>query len=321
MVKRPYYVVGLGGTFDHFHAGHAHFLKFASQLGAELRIGVTAPHLISQKNYPQTLEDWWTRATAVKHFCGQHHYEYKVMRLDDPFGPTLEKSPIQALVVTEETADGGEKINELRVKLGMRPLPIHICPMLADESGQILHADRIRAGQVNRRGQVYATIFDQDLVLDDTQRAFVSKPQGEIIAIDQLDEVPGKNGLPVCVVGDSSLETFIERKWKYTLGVFDHKKQRQVVQSYIIDALKPNATVTNEAGMISKELVNRLQQMLTTRQKHLLVEGEEDLATVALFLLLPLGAHIFYGQPKKGIVCVEVTEKLKNAIYSLLCNP
>ncbi|MFH1584576.1 MAG: DUF359 domain-containing protein, partial [Patescibacteria group bacterium] len=85
-----------------------------------------------------------------------------------------------------------------------------------------------------------------------------------------------------------------------------------------IDALKPDITAVNEAGTLSLSLASALKQALKTGAKHVFVEGEEDLAAVALMLLLPLGANIYYGQPGKGIVELLVTEIAKESFSRAL---
>ena len=74
----------------------------------------------------------------------------------------------------------------------------------------------------------------------------------------------------------------------------------------------------NPAGVITTQLVEALQQATSKNLKILAVDGEEDLAAVALVLLLPLESHIYYGQPDIGIVEVVITEQLKQDFYKAL---
>jgi uncharacterized protein (UPF0218 family) len=41
------------------------------------------------------------------------------------------------------------------------------------------------------------------------------------------------------------------------------------------------------------------------------IDGEEDLAALAVLYHSPLGAYVYYGQPDVGMVRVVVTEKEK----------
>jgi uncharacterized protein (UPF0218 family) len=59
---------------------------------------------------------------------------------------------------------------------------------------------------------------------------------------------------------------------------------------------------------MSRTLTGALKRDL----EHLKVEGEEDLATVAIVLLTPLGTCIYYGQRDLGMIELRVTEKIKD---------
>ncbi len=317
MFRKRHQNIGLGGTFDHFHAGHQHFIEFAAALGEHLFIGITNEKLNLHKPLTHLIEPYGTRLQAVRRFCGEKGIANHCVELTDIYGPTLEGSHIDALCVTPETEAGGKKINQMRERLRMRQLPIYVCDYLLDASGAPLHAENIRAGKVNRQGEVYDSIFDQDFILSPEQRTFFSQPQGELINLERFPTKATNHQLRL-VVGDSSLETFIQKGWRYDLGVFDHRRQRQPFESTIIDQLPPDNIVTNPAGTISQELVTTLQKALNQPFKHLAVDGEEDLAAVALVLLTPLETEIFYGQPGKGIICMQVDEELKDAAYDVL---
>ncbi len=314
-MRKLYGIVGLGGTFDHFHAGHEHFIKFAYEFGRHLHIGITHPKLAQHKTYPELIELYETRRRAVEKFCITNQISAATSQLVDVYGPTVSKdSKIRGLVVTEDTVSGAEKINQTRQAMGLSKLPVHVCPLLSDKEGKgIINAERIRAGEINRSGEVYTTVFSKNITLNQTQRDFFTNPQGEIVKEPQHEEKS-----IICVVGDTSLETFIENNWGYDLGIYDKRQQRQVVKSKVITSIKPNLIIDNIAGDISPQLVKSLKEALNNNAKHLFVEGEEDLAAVALALLLPLDSTIYYGQPNQGLVMMKITEKLKNKIYQVL---
>lgn len=317
MSRLTHRVVGLGGTFDHFHQGHKQFLLYASQMSQKLIIGITDPTLTEHKPFAETIEPYSVRYQAVRRFCQHHQLNVQIVQLHDPFGPTLEKSEIQALCVTPETVPGANKINELRQRLRLRALPVYVCPMFKDDSGQELHSARIRAGEVDRQGRVYAQLFKETVTLTPTQREFFSKPQGEVANLMDTEQfnLPATH---ISVVGDLSLETFIKAKWPFNLGVFDRHSLRNTYHSEIIDALKPNQKATNPAGEISLQLIKALTTALTKQRWLLEVDGEEDLAAVALFLLTPLGSVVYYGQADVGIIRCQITEEFKTKIWEVL---
>lgn len=311
-IRKKYFKIGMGGTFDHFHAGHAKFIDFAAQLGAHLVIGVTDPQLTLHKPYEELIEPYSVRSRAVHHYCNQKHIAHSIVRLMDQFGPTLEGSQVRALVVTPETQRGADKINEVREQLQMQALPVYICDYLLAEDGKPLHAEQIRAGLCNRQGQIYSRIFDAGVTLNESQREFFQAPQGLLI------EAPSDSDTLRIVVGDMSLRTFITKGWKFDLGIFDRQEQRQPSTESETLELKPDITVDNPAGEISLQLIKAIQKALQSKHEFILVNGEEDLAAVAAVLLAPLETQIYYGQPGKGIIEMIATEELKEQIFKVL---
>ena len=149
--SKKYAVVGMGGSFDHFHAGHEHFLRFAANQADHLFIGVSTEELIAHKVFPSSIESFETRANAVKKWCAKHKVSADVMPLSDTFGPTLTDQSIEAVAVTTETLIGGELINAERTKLNLPTLPLLTCDLVQDENGDDIHASRIRAGEISRQ--------------------------------------------------------------------------------------------------------------------------------------------------------------------------
>lgn len=180
-------------------------------------------------------------------------------------------------------------------------------------------ADRIRAGKINREGKVFEQIFAKDLTLTSEQKANLSQPLGTVLEDGQVTSTMANHKLPICAVGDSTLESFIDQHLVYNLGIFDGYKQRQESDRQLESEIKVTTTIDNPAGQISHQLASYLFNLeLKTRDKvHLKINGEEDLATAILILALPLASTIFYGQPDKGLVQVTVTEKLKDNLYQL----
>lgn len=315
MPKKNYNVIGLGGTFDHFHTGHAFFIDQAAELADELVIGITGPALHPEtKTFGNLIEPLASRETAVNEYCQTKGYRCRTTVLTDIFGPTLSDSSIQALCVTPETHANGEQINQARVAQGLSSLPIHQAAFFIDQTGKPLHAAEIRAGRSSRTGIVYATLMNQTVQLTSEQKAFFATPQGPVLSSQDLLLVKDQ-AEHIAVVGDSTLEFFISNKLNYTLGIFDFMQQRVRVEPEVLKKIEPAISAVNSAGSISAHLSASLRVAIEQKLKHLFVDGEEDLATVALVLLLPLGSQIYYGQPQQGVVQLNVTEELKERFY------
>ncbi len=74
--------------------------------------------------------------------------------------------------------------------------------------------------------------------------------------------------------------------------------------------------VKNPAGTITPELRRALEEAKPPLK--IVVEGEEDLATLPAVLSAPLGSVVAYGQPEEGVVLVEVTKAKRQEFAALL---
>ena len=323
---KVYTCAGLGGTFDHFHSGHKKFIEFAARKARHLVIGITDEKMSLSKLNPQSIERLSKRVSNVKEFAQSLHISFETIVLHDLFGNTLEDQRITALVATNETLSGCEQINETRLKLGLKSLPIELCQMVLDESGKELHSDRIRAGLINREGVVYQKLLEKNIVISDPQRQFFGKLQGKIVEQPTMVGVKSKDtkqsASPTIVVGDATLANFIQYHWPYDIAIFDQQIQRQ--KTFLVVPTKENLeTVKNPAGQITLKLSQQLFSLIHKRTMHsnsqyLEIAGEEDLATVVAVLLAPLGSYIYYGQPNQGLVEIVVTEQIKEKFANAL---
>jgi pantetheine-phosphate adenylyltransferase len=316
-------VIGLGGSFDHFHKGHRAFLDFAIQVAQKcsgtLRIGVTTQEFIAQKQFSEQIESYEQRVQSVEKFFQEEKFQpqisYQIFPLNNAFGPTLADSTITDLVVTRGTLAGGEAINAKRVISGLSPLSLHVSEMVVDESGEEISSTRIRAGECSREGLVYGEIFAKEYILSEKQRDFFQQPQGNIVAS------PTGSSPRRYVVGDIVLETFLEKKWPLSIGVYDQRTKRNVYHSQRISQLQPNVQVKNLAGRITVQLSTALKKYINKKSAdptYIQIDGEEDLAAVALATLAPLGSSIYYGQPEQGIVEMIITEEMKEKYAAIL---
>ena len=77
--------------------------------------------------------------------------------------------------------------------------------------------------------------------------------------------------------------------------------------------------VDNKAGTISNELWDSIDEAINTPiNTKIMVNGEEDLATLAVISMVKIGAKVIYGMPDKGMVVVDVNQQEKKRADSLL---
>ncbi len=310
-----YSCIGLGGSFDHFHAGHRAFISFAAQLADQILIGVASSKMIDRKQFANLIQPEALREKQVREFCSSQGFKATIVQLNDDFGPTLSQdSPVKAIAVTTQTETGGQAINFKRASLNLPPLPVHVFQLITDKRGQPINSTRIRAGQIDRQGRVYSGIIESGLTLTANQRQFFGQPQGEFVT-----QIATHSSGPIFVVGDVCLETFLNHQWHFDLGVYDGISQRRPTSDGTqVSRLTAARSCSNPPGQLSSELVTTLTDWFVNPFQTLRIEGEEDLAAVALCLLAPLGAKIYYGQANQGMVEMLVTEDLKQKCYDEL---
>ncbi|XP_075237464.1 bifunctional Phosphopantetheine adenylyltransferase - Dephospho-CoA kinase [Lycorma delicatula] len=127
--------VVLGGTFDRLHAGHKILLSEAVlHCQKKLTIGVTDINMLKSKKLWELIEPCSIRMKNVKEFLEdvEPRLKYDVIPISDMYGPTIETPEFEMIVVSAETINGGNKINELRKERGLNPMAVHSVPLLPE---------------------------------------------------------------------------------------------------------------------------------------------------------------------------------------------
>jgi uncharacterized protein (UPF0218 family) len=157
------------------------------------------------------------------------------------------------------------------------------------------------------------------LVLTESLRLKLKVPMGSLIegnvesVMEQL--LPLIKDKRIISVGDVVSQNLIDHGVCPELIIVDGKSLRMEIN----DTLECNNTITvqNPQSQITGELwvaIERLLKDKTKRFKKIFVEGEEDLAVMPAVLHATEDTVVLYGQPRMGVVIIEVTEKKKKEI-------
>lgn len=327
---KKYKLVVSGGTFDHFHKGHEAFLVHQLTLSDKVLLGITSDSYIKtlEDEKGKHIESYVVREKAVRSFLRKQGADTRVtiVPIDDALIPQeWQLAPVEAIVVTDATKKGAERINEERQKRGIPGFPLEVIHLSKSLDGKPISSTRIRSGEINRNGEVYisSSLLEKNYMLPDVLREELKKPFGKLI-IDNAFDYQSLDMSRVITVGDVATTTFLERKLSPRLAVVDlvveRKKRYEKLSEVGFFSNETILKATNPPGSITSSLLTILQQAFSKMSgQHVvvLVDGEEDLAVMPIILFAPFGYHIFYGQPGEGIVIVTITESQKEIAYEL----
>ncbi len=115
----------------------------------------------------------------------------------------------------------------------------------------------------------------------------------------------------IIAVGDTVSRNLSKSQIHTHLSITDNKSHRRKTQPQTFKN-KEIIKVKNPQGTITFEAIKAIQLAIKGKNEvHLLVDGEEDLLTLAAVLYAPENSIVIYGQPHKGIVVIKVTPEKK----------
>ena len=140
--------MGLGGTFDHLHEGHKFLLKTALSISELTEIGLTSQDLLKNKQFSSKLEDYETRKENLKSYISSIADLNRVNIVEISNWSDMDKyaqdPEYDGLVVSQETYDNALKLNENRMKKGLKPLVLIVIPLIKDKNNNKLSSTSIR---------------------------------------------------------------------------------------------------------------------------------------------------------------------------------
>lgn len=322
-----YKLVACGGTFDHLHKGHKEFLRFVSSMGENVIIGLTSDAFVQEKK--ADVMPFSIRKKALEHFLGVERIlsKVKIVPIDTIYGPAIDRNiPFDALIVTGDTKKNGDLINLERQKYGLRELPIILMPIILSEN-MTISSSNIRKGIMDEEGLLFIrpAYFSQTYSLPISLRNTLHKPFGKLVK-DSLQEVKKLNPQRIVSIGDVTTSRFNKGSIGQKISVIDFVVERKKTFSSVKDlgftGGEEVVSILNPPGMLTPDTwkaIKRIADHLDSTERFILsVSGEEDLVFIPLLLVLPLGFHLFYGQPHQGLVQVDTTLENKRTMGQIL---
>ena len=148
-------LVATGGTFDIIHRGHLTLLSNSFEISKKVIIGLTGDEFAKKRgkitinNYEKRLQN--LTAILSKEFPDS---SFVITKLDNDFGPAVLGTEVEALVVSDETSNQGNVLNDLRAKKNLPPVKVIIVPMFLAKDGNRISTTRVKNSEIDTEGNL-----------------------------------------------------------------------------------------------------------------------------------------------------------------------
>lgn len=155
-IMKKFKTVAVGGTFDEFHKGHRALLRKAFEIGERVLIGLCSDEFARRLRKSHRIADYGERLGNLEHFLRKLDVldRAETVPLNNPYGITLSKGCVDAIVVSRETETRAYEINEKRNVKGLPPLNVIVIDMVQAEDDIPISTTRIRRGEINHEGHI-----------------------------------------------------------------------------------------------------------------------------------------------------------------------
>jgi len=121
----------------------------------------------------------------------------------------------------------------------------------------------------------------------------------------------------IITVGDIVSRNISQIPTQVNIRIIDNKVMRKEIDSFNFN-VKKTFHVNNQAGTIEIMAWQAVKEAIKTENAIVIVNGEEDLLALVAIIESPDNSLVVYGQPKEGIVAVDVNKDKKSEAQSII---
>jgi len=149
--------VGVGGTFNVIHKGHELLFETAFTVGDEVEVGLTSDEFAQGiKKVP--VAPYFMRKAALAKFLQRYGKPFRIVMITDMKGTAATSETLDAIVVSPETRQNADEINERRRRNGLRPLKVFAIKEVRADDARAISSSRIVMGEIDKDGRLLRPI-------------------------------------------------------------------------------------------------------------------------------------------------------------------
>jgi len=144
---------GVGGTFNVIHKGHELLFETAFTVADSVEVGLTSD------DYARTIKSvpvspYFQRKASLARFLERYGKPFDIVMISDMKGTAATSETLDALVVSPETRDNADGINEMRRRNGLKPLKIFSIKDVKADDSRLISSSRIVKGEIDKDGRL-----------------------------------------------------------------------------------------------------------------------------------------------------------------------